>query len=237
MNYGIKIGYLIIENGEYTDVVAWEDIKPYLDRGCDYTECYYVVDNDTDLVPDEAKDYHLVMSDAEKELKRIKERHVESFFGIPVFAWKEYNGIDESGNLFVNVEFFLESLKQYNGLDINVLHDWAIDIWTDEGKKLDSFSLIEVPEFREALQAIVSKPIPSLETKIRTTVKKAFQDNGTFDDVKFYQIRHVVDVLLAKADEIKRQEPNASEEDIMQMVDTEVVNVIDNHIREWSLED
>lgn len=71
-------------------------------------------------------------------------------FGIDILEC-EYTDASEESLQYEDVTFFIESLSIYNGKIIEVLHDWKIKVWDEQGNVIDIFYLIENGEFREKL--------------------------------------------------------------------------------------
>lgn len=77
---------------------------------------------------------------------------VESVLGIPVFAWKNWDELDEQVLVFYNVRFLLDSLKKYDNWCIAVDFGWNSIKAQDENGHLEKIELFNVPEFIEALK-------------------------------------------------------------------------------------
>ncbi|ADO59762.1 hypothetical protein [Paenibacillus polymyxa] len=71
-------------------------------------------------------------------------------FGIEILDC-EYTDACEESLQYEDVTFYLKSLSKYDGMIIEVLHDWTFKIWDEKDNVIDSFYLIENNEFREAL--------------------------------------------------------------------------------------
>ncbi|PYY28309.1 hypothetical protein [Paenibacillus illinoisensis] len=71
-------------------------------------------------------------------------------FGIEILEC-EYTDASEESFQYDSVTFHLKSLSKYNGMTIEVLHDWMFKVWDAEGKVIDKFYLIENDEFRKML--------------------------------------------------------------------------------------
>ncbi|MFS0855192.1 hypothetical protein [Paenibacillus taichungensis] len=71
-------------------------------------------------------------------------------FGIDILEC-EYTDASEESLQYENVTFFICSLSKYDGMIVEVLHDWTFKIWDEKGNVIDSFYLIENDEFKEKL--------------------------------------------------------------------------------------
>lgn len=82
----------------------------------------------------------------------MKEKYIESLFGIELFSYDQVS-MYEDGMQYTNVEFFFDSMKEFNGMCLEVSWDWNLAVWTNDGQKVKELSLIDIPEFREKLKA------------------------------------------------------------------------------------
>ncbi|MDY8021206.1 hypothetical protein [Paenibacillus polymyxa] len=71
-------------------------------------------------------------------------------FGIEILTCEDIDIAEESIQ-YNGVAFLINSLSHYNGMTIEVMHDWTIRVWDNEGVILEKFYLIENDEFREKL--------------------------------------------------------------------------------------
>ncbi|KQY90959.1 hypothetical protein ASD24_24495 [Paenibacillus sp. Root52] len=71
-------------------------------------------------------------------------------FGIEVLNCEDYSVAEESIQ-YDNVTFLISSLSKYDGMAVEVLHDWTLRVWDIDNQVIDTFFLIENDEFREKL--------------------------------------------------------------------------------------
>ncbi|MFB5268183.1 hypothetical protein ACE41H_15555 [Paenibacillus enshidis] len=79
------------------------------------------------------------------------EEQIQELFGVQLFTWDEVEP-SELGFQFRDVVFFIEELKQYDHTCLEINLEWDIDVWSIDGKKLTSFNLFQINEFRKLLQ-------------------------------------------------------------------------------------
>lgn len=60
----------------------------------------------------------------------------------------EWFDVTEEGTQYNEVEFLIESLQHHNGKSVEIMHDWKLRIWDDEGNIIEEFFLIDNKEFR-----------------------------------------------------------------------------------------
>ncbi|MWV44928.1 hypothetical protein GRF59_15000 [Paenibacillus sp. HJL G12] len=71
-------------------------------------------------------------------------------FGIHVLE-SDWIDVTEESTQYNEVKFKFDSLTKYYGTSVEILHDWKMKIWDDQGSIIDEFYLIENDEFREEL--------------------------------------------------------------------------------------
>ncbi|MDR6779400.1 MULTISPECIES: hypothetical protein [Paenibacillus] len=71
-------------------------------------------------------------------------------FGIQVLE-SDWIDITEESIQYNEVSFLFKSLIKYDGMTVEILNDWRLKVWDDEGKVIDEFYLIENDEFRKVL--------------------------------------------------------------------------------------
>lgn len=76
---------------------------------------------------------------------------IETLFDIEIVKSNDGDMSEEGVELF-NVEFSLNSLKQYNGKSILITQNWDISIYDDNGDVV-TFNIIENEEFKTLLKS------------------------------------------------------------------------------------
>lgn len=79
---------------------------------------------------------------------------LEKIWGIDLLKYEESDVVELSKIFFeyYNVEFCLESLKQYNGRDVTLdIIDGTMEIHNDDGDIEKTIHLLDIPEFGEAI--------------------------------------------------------------------------------------
>ncbi|WP_225229433.1 hypothetical protein [Paenibacillus gallinarum] len=71
-------------------------------------------------------------------------------FGIEILNCEDID-VSDASIQYNGVTFLIDSLSKYDGMTIEVFHDWTFKIWDDKGNILETFFLIENDEFREKL--------------------------------------------------------------------------------------
>lgn len=74
-------------------------------------------------------------------------------FGIEILNCEDIDITDESVQ-YNGVTFLFDSLSQYDGMTIEVAHDWKLKVWDYENNILAEFFIIDNYEFREKLYDI-----------------------------------------------------------------------------------
>lgn len=72
------------------------------------------------------------------------------FFGVELLGYDSVDHNDE-GIQYNEVSFMIISLKKYDGLYIEVKHNWDLVVWGERGEVIDEFSIIDNDEFRQKL--------------------------------------------------------------------------------------
>ncbi|GAV11343.1 hypothetical protein [Paenibacillus sp. NAIST15-1] len=73
-----------------------------------------------------------------------------NLFGIEILNCISYD-FTEDGIQYNSVTFCISSLKKYDGLCVEVNHDWKIRIWSVLGEIVKEFYIIENEEFKRLL--------------------------------------------------------------------------------------
>lgn len=62
------------------------------------------------------------------------EMNMERFCGVNLFTYEDYEQIVDDGIYFRNVQFCLNSMKKYDGMDVYRKIDGTFEIYGDNGK-------------------------------------------------------------------------------------------------------
>lgn len=62
------------------------------------------------------------------------EMKAEQFCGVNLFTYEDYEQIVDDGIYFRNVQFCLDSMKKYDGMDVYRKIDGTFEIYGDNGK-------------------------------------------------------------------------------------------------------
>lgn len=62
------------------------------------------------------------------------EMKAEQFCGVNLFTYEDYEQIVDDGIYFRNVQFCLDSMKKYDGMDVYRKIDGTFEIYEDNGK-------------------------------------------------------------------------------------------------------
>lgn len=84
-----------------------------------------------------------------------KERDTEELFNIEIMSFDEFD-MAEEGYLYTNIEWYLHELKKYNGMSAVVNLNWDIEIWNNEGAKLDKINILSLASFQNLLKNRIS---------------------------------------------------------------------------------
>ena len=82
------------------------------------------------------------------------ERHEQECCGILIFTWEEWDEVDTDMVQFYNVEFPMESMKEYNGCDVSLTFSGELEVYDSDwlAEPLWSGYVTDIPEIMEELK-------------------------------------------------------------------------------------
>lgn len=95
------------------------------------------------------------------------EKYTESFCGIDIFTYTDYDDIDMDEVYFYNISFlFPVSMRKYDGMNISRFMDGRMKVWNKEDLVWDGF-VTDIPGFVYRLN---QKMLEKLENKHRVDI-------------------------------------------------------------------
>ena len=84
-------------------------------------------------------------------MKIQNERNTQKFCGKDLFTWDEWDEIDTGELQFYNVEFCIDSMKEFNGMTAVLTIEGQLDIFAEDesGKQIEKWSgfVTDIPGF------------------------------------------------------------------------------------------
>lgn len=80
------------------------------------------------------------------------ERNTESFCGIDIFTWKDWDEVDVGCLQFYDVLFCMPSMKEYNSYTVTVNLGGVLSIYSDNGGIIWSEYITAIPEVIKELK-------------------------------------------------------------------------------------
>ena len=80
------------------------------------------------------------------------ERSTESFCGIDIFTWDDWDEVDTGCLQFYNVIFCMPSMKKYNGSTVTRNLEGVLSIYSENGEIILSDYIIAIPEVLNELK-------------------------------------------------------------------------------------
>lgn len=77
----------------------------------------------------------------------------EMIFNIKLFEFEDGDVCEEGYNYF-NVNWFIPQLKKFDGYSITLNQNQDVQIWSDGGKKIKEFNLIDIEGFKKMLKEV-----------------------------------------------------------------------------------
>ena len=100
-------------------------------------------------------------------------RITEKFCNIELFTWESWDLIDTDMFYFYNVEFCLDSMKEYNGCDVMRKFDGTMEIYSKDRKDVVwNGTIADIPEVVEKL--ILNKSKSKCDSRFVEYLKKTF---------------------------------------------------------------
>lgn len=100
-------------------------------------------------------------------------RPTETFCNIELFIWESWDLIDTDMFYFYNVEFCLDSMKEYNGCNVMRKFDGTMEIYSKDGKDVVwNGTIVDIPEVAEKL--ILNKSKSKCDSRFVEYLKKTF---------------------------------------------------------------
>lgn len=85
-----------------------------------------------------------------------------SIFGIEVFETNGWYAVDYGILTFYDVKFLFDSMKRFDGCDVDISLNGEIEIYNQNGNKLYSGYLIDIPELKSKIVNLQNEPMTNL---------------------------------------------------------------------------
>lgn len=103
-------------------------------------------------------------------------RPTETFCGVDIFTWESWDSIEIDMLYFYNVEFCLDSMKEYNGCNVMRKFDGTMEIYSKDRKDVVwNGTIADIPEVAERL--IYSKGKLKCNKTLLEYFKKIFSED------------------------------------------------------------
>ena len=66
-----------------------------------------------------------------EEIVLMENKNIQKFCGIDIFSWKEWDEVEAGSMMFYDIEFCVDSMKQYNGNYLYFGNDGKIEVYSD----------------------------------------------------------------------------------------------------------
>lgn len=103
-------------------------------------------------------------------------RPTETFCGVDIFTLESWDSIEVDMLYFYNVEFCLDSMKEYNGCNVMRKFDGTMEIYSKDGNSVVwSGTIADIPEVAEKL--ICKKSKSKCDNRFLEYFKKIFSED------------------------------------------------------------